>query len=130
MHPLIFCTGDLNVKLKFEGIAGVAYPQNRPDIDAFEDTTRKGPEITKVKRNAAPMSMNVSSTAREGSQPSMDGIPYVPEFTEEQIRAAFQFIDLDKNDVKRFRQVITNEPFDRERQLFFSLWEQLRYGTY
>ena len=105
------------MKLRFEGIAGVPFPQNRPDIDAFEDTNRRGPPIATVKRHAAPMSMNVSSTAREGSQPSVDEVSYVPEFTEEQIRAAFQFIDLDKNDVLTLRGVIT-QYFGYENFLF------------
>lgn len=74
--------------LRFFGPPGMAYPQHRPEVDAFDDATRKGAVLSStaaIKDIAAPADAKYAN--------------YKPEFTEEEIRAAFRFIDLDHNDV-------------------------------
>lgn len=84
-----YLLGDLNIFLRFIGPPGIAYPQHRPEVDAFDDSTRKGAALS-------------STTAIQEAVSTTSGSKYAnykPEFTEEEIRAAFRFIDLDHNDV-------------------------------
>ena len=84
----LFTIGDINLFLRFFGPPGVAYPQHRPEVDAFDDATRKGAILSStaaVQHITAPADVKYAN--------------YKPEFTEEEIRAAFRFIDLDHNDV-------------------------------
>jgi hypothetical protein len=88
--------GDLNLKLVFKGIPGLAYPQHRPDIDAFDDKARKGVALSMT---AIQDSIMTSATSKYGD--------YKPEFSDAEIRAAFNFIDLDHNNVCFFLRGMT-----------------------
>lgn len=107
--------GDLRLVMKFEGPVGISYPQFRPDVDAFDDRMRKAPEKEKdvnddeikVKQpiSTIPGPKVAAPAPPKGAPPppqalveaplKPDAIP--PEFTEEEIIAAFAFIDLDHN---------------------------------
>ena len=111
--------GDIFVKFGFSGPVGIAYPQFRPEIDSFDDTLRKmpaiqqgdgsnineddeekdfiHPEISTIPDNDELMSPEDASRLATDLKERMeqDGLP--PEFTENEIIAAFKFIDLDHN---------------------------------
>lgn len=106
--------GDLFVKLVFTGPMGVAYPQMRPEVDSFDDTIRKVPaknadddvEIKEAKPAISTVpdeEEDLDYAAREieeqrkkeEQEDQADRAP--PEFTDDEIQAAFKFIDLDRN---------------------------------
>jgi Ca2+-binding EF-hand superfamily protein len=72
--------------LEFRGPSGVAFPQQRPDVDGFDDATRKGAALS-----SEALKQSITSPALN------EYADYKPEFTDEEIRAAFNFIDLDHN---------------------------------
>lgn len=119
-------TGDINLVISFVGPPGVAFPQLRPGIDAFDDSLRStGIEAKKKQDDAEARQKEEEKKAKENTniddtkeqQPEDEA--FVPdalkkkedkseipkpqvheaEFTEEEIQAAFRFIDLDKNNV-------------------------------
>lgn len=102
------------MKLRFEAQVGIAYPQLRPDVDSFDDAIRKPltdkdkdmtvehsdlkeakgaintvPDEKENKEDAA----RAAAEAQEKAE--RDKLP--PEFTDDEIQAAFKFIDLDHN---------------------------------
>jgi hypothetical protein len=106
--------GDIFIKFNFSGPMGVAFPQFRPEVDSFDDTLRKIPDKAAAEGATETQPKQVVSTVpdpeefkdvsadelamqveREKDQMDRDGHP--PEFTDEEIMAAFKFIDLDHN---------------------------------
>jgi Ca2+-binding EF-hand superfamily protein len=111
--------GDVFLKLSFIGPVGISYPQCRSDVDVFDDTLRKAPgelgvdkarqkredEVEEEGKHA------ISTIPEDGeeagksrgdkesdnrsvmSREPRDG----QEFSEDEIIAAFKFIDLDRN---------------------------------
>lgn len=77
--------GDINIVFKFSGPTGLAFPQNRAEVDSFDETTRK----TKIGAPRGIRDITVPTKPQDSD--------YVPEFTDDEIRAAFNFIDLDHN---------------------------------
>lgn len=92
-------SGDVNLILSFKSPPNVAYPQHRPGVDAFDDSLRIGGAVGEAKQIAA------SKTSANVDQPQSAALVPVgaqhdevrPEFTEDEIKSAFRFIDLDKN---------------------------------
>ncbi len=105
--------GDINIMLSFTGPPGVFYPQHRPGVDAFDDSLRVGGAVGEAKQIAAAAQKKAAEEEKKkraaaASAPSTESQVQVaapkgmdeeapPEFTEEEVQAAFKFIDLDKN---------------------------------
>lgn len=103
--------GDIFVQLAFTGPTGIAFPQLRPELDSFDDTLRKSPtkegaveEEEEVREviSTVPPEESESEKKRQrqeimARQQAGDADDLPPEFTEEEIIAAFKFIDLDRN---------------------------------
>lgn len=87
--------GDVYLSLSFDGPTMVGFPQHRPGIATFDDSGR-GKRAAAVDFIPPPVETKIVAqhpTERDSSTvPSSD-----QEFTREQIEAAFNFIDLDKN---------------------------------
>lgn len=104
--------GDIFLKMLFSGPTGIAYPQLRDDVDKFDDTLRKQAPVAtpaeivadgeNVVAEAKPI---ISTIPEEDNTPLEQKLKAVadalesapPEFTEDEIIAAFRFIDLDRN---------------------------------
>lgn len=106
--------GDVFIRMAFAGPVGIAYPQLRPDLDSFDDTLRKpmAPDVPSSDDDSEEDGKVVISTnpADDAMDPEaakqqlmdlerrrQDGEVLPPEFTDEEIQAAFKFIDLDRN---------------------------------
>lgn len=105
--------GDVFIRLGFSGPVAIAYPQFRPEVDSFDDTLRKMPapqessddekdqHETKPEINTIPEDddLPIEEAARRAAeqQERSEQEKLAPEFTEEEIVAAFKFIDLDHN---------------------------------
>ena len=109
--------GILLVVLKFQAPPGIAYPQYRTEVDSFDDTVRKILPERKMKNNDdsdnddeeekneiiknEPINTipdpNEKITKEIAKTVLDDNIFIIPEFTEEEIIAAFKFIDLNHN---------------------------------
>jgi Ca2+-binding EF-hand superfamily protein len=95
--------GDIFLKLQFSGPSGIAYPQLREDVDVFDDTMRKQPPSTTTEKQVE--AKPISTIPEEDDRPLEEALKAVaeaqelapPEFTEDEIVAAFKFIDLDHN---------------------------------
>lgn len=88
-------TGNVNFQLSFSGPTGIAYPQHRSDVDSFDDTLRSAVE-KKMEENEDEAPVPVS--AAEAIMNQLSEIKEPPaEFSEDEIVAAFRFIDLDHN---------------------------------
>lgn len=92
--------GDLFLRLNFVGPVGIGYPQFRPDVDSFDDTLRKA--IAPVEEKAddeefADVKPPISTIPDYSKNEVAVFDPKNQEFSEEEILAAFRFIDLDKN---------------------------------
>ena len=104
-------TGDVNFGLTFSGPPNIAYPQYRQDIDSFDDSLRtfnlekmidasaegKGTGADAKSGSAVPSAIGAAEklvsdmiTVANDNGPSA-------EFSEDEIVAAFRFIDLDHN---------------------------------
>lgn len=95
--------GEIECIFDFKGVPGVAYPQRRDDVDSFDDSERKDrleekARLTKEKEKAIKDAENAKGV-EGGKVVLVDGQPVArsSEFTDEEIREAFNFIDLDKN---------------------------------
>ena len=106
--------GDIFVRMQFSGPVGIAYPQFREEIDAFDDTLRRPPDaqvISSDEESEDPTKPEISTDPadhaedleeaqrklRELELRKADGEKIPQEFREEEIQAAFKFIDLDHN---------------------------------
>ncbi len=105
--------GAIFVRLTFTGPIGVSFPQFRPEVDSFDDTLRKLPtEQLDIKDAEAPLESRplISTVPDENDVPQAEAARQAaakqeqmrsegaaPEFTDEEIIAAFKFIDLDHN---------------------------------
>ncbi len=105
--------GEVHVILDFKGGHGVAFPQHQPAVDSYDDTHRidfnKIKEAEEQRREEAKAGVISTGESAEVAQEvvlAQDVLNHVdkPEakydcgFNDEEIRAAFDFIDLDKND--------------------------------
>eukprot|EP01038_Epipyxis_sp_PR26KG_P009668 gene9668-13017_t len=112
--------GDIFVRLIFSGPVGIAYPQDRPDIDSFDDTLRnptKPAESASEKQFKSPVKPPISTIP--DNSPSQALVPadqnavaivnknneLPPEFSDDEIMAAFKFIDLDHNNFVGAREI-------------------------
>lgn len=109
--------GDIFVRLGFTGPLGIAFPQYRPEVDSYDDALRKDLPVKSSSDNmvdeiqetplaistvpdenedvvAAQKALAVASLNKEIALPE-NNVP--PEFTDQEIVAAFKFIDLDHN---------------------------------
>ncbi len=107
--------GDILLKLSFVGPPNVYFPQLRDEVDKFDDTLRKAPLAGQEKKSEeeedAAQVKPVISTIPTSEKPTDDEMAAIKqygekkirneeppsEFTEEEIKAAFAFIDLDHN---------------------------------
>ena len=90
--------GHVNVSMIFKGPDGIAYPQRQPEMASFDEKSRiyskgmartdKLTEESKLK----PASPSSPNTKLSSSTSSID-----MEFSDEEIKDAFNFLDLDKN---------------------------------
>lgn len=102
--------GDIYLKLSFTGPVGIAYPQFRSEVDTFDDTLRKLPEdappkpegdeaikesISTVPAEDKPMEQQLKELQEYEDKKRAEAVPQ--EFSDEEIVAAFRFIDLDHN---------------------------------
>jgi len=99
--------GEVHIRLEFNGPHGIAYPQNQPSVDSFDDTNR----IQVIQQNLKQAKEDTLATKEEGGKelalvaPEDDDEDLVrqvsvaksTEFSDVEIEAAFKFIDLDKN---------------------------------
>jgi hypothetical protein len=89
--------------LTFSGPTGYAYPQFRPEVDSFDDTIRTEPKArleidddAKIKDPIA--TIPEANESKYVEPPKVEGVQLPPaEFTDDEIVAAFKFIDLDHN---------------------------------
>ncbi|GMI45863.1 hypothetical protein TrCOL_g8423 [Triparma columacea] len=105
--------GEIHVIFDFTGDHGVAYPQHQPAVDSYDDTHRI--DFEKVKKaeekRAEEAKMGVVSTGETAAvsqevvlaqdvlnHTDKPKVSYECGFNDEEIRAAFDFIDLDNND--------------------------------
>ena len=110
-------SGEVHLRIRFEGPPGVAYPQRQPRLDAFDDAervTEKGQLVRAARAEAAaaaglPVSAAdalalesengtgaAAASLGGGGSGFADG-PSSDEFTDQEIEDAFHFIDLDRN---------------------------------
>ena len=96
--------GDIFVRLQFTGPIGIAYPQLRPEVDSFDDQIRQAPkEKPKALDEDEIVVKDLIPTIPDPSEKyvapekTIDQAPPPAEFSEDEIVAAFKFIDLDHN---------------------------------
>ena len=119
--------GAVHLVIMFSALPGIKYPQLRPGVDTFDDTVRKTsaaivdkeeddrievkPEISTIPEAPAPVSHKKHPHATDdgpgspekSSKPTESALAIAndekaeQEFTDEEIIAAFKFIDLDHN---------------------------------
>lgn len=100
--------GDILLKMTFVGPVGIAYPQCRPEIDGFDDTLRKPPGLEQEAKEEAKPIISTVPDENEDVEAEKQRIKELEsqllanrtvdqEFTEDEIIAAFKFIDLDHN---------------------------------
>ena len=109
--------GELHVEFDFVGVPGIAYPQRRPEIDSFDDSNRRDRDAEKAKEqeeldNAHEDFHKELGSETRADKPDTPGAPgeTTPEeekptrppgssmeFTDQEIKDAFTFLDLDKN---------------------------------
>ena len=95
--------GDVFIHLTFSGPTGYSYPQFRPEVDSFDDTIRAAPkerleidDDAKIK-DPIPTIPDVDEP-KYVEPPKVEGVQLPPpEFTDDEVVAAFKFIDLDHN---------------------------------
>jgi len=92
--------GDVNINLVFTGPPAIAYPQYRPNMESFDDALRVAPsESDKKVDEMAAKSRDVNEEKNEVTDAILADVEDKagPEFTDEEIKNAFKFIDLDHN---------------------------------
>lgn len=92
--------GDININAKFTGPPAIAYPQYRPNMESFDDALRfQDTEADKKVDEMAAKSRNKDPERNEVTDDILKEVKDKsgPEFTEEEIKNAFKFIDLDHN---------------------------------
>lgn len=108
--------GEVFVMLEFQGPAGIAYPQLRPEVTSFDDTVRKlpsekpaGDEVEAPVVLRKPLStLPVEGAAKIDIKPKKNEFgedTSTQEFTDAEILAAFNFIDLDHNNFVGAREI-------------------------
>jgi Ca2+-binding EF-hand superfamily protein len=116
--------GEIYISLNFVGPIGMAYPQFRPDIDSFDDTYRRDEKKIEIDDDEEiKIKKEIDTTpdleedkkeklAKESLKKKAEEIAIIKpiaEFTEEEIVAAFKFIDLDHNNyvgAKEIRHIL------------------------
>ena len=105
--------GEIHVVFEFKGDHGIAYPQHQPSVDSYDDTHRI--DFEKIKRaeearmeeaKAGQISTGDTAAVTHEVVLAQDilnhtdkpKVQYDCGFNDEEIRAAFDFIDLDNND--------------------------------
>ena len=91
--------GDVNINLKFTGPPAIAYPQYRPNMESFDDALRVGSESDKKVDDMAAKARDVNEEKNEVTDEILKDVDAKPdaEFSEDEIKNAFKFIDLDHN---------------------------------
>lgn len=109
--------GDVHLVFQFDGPKGVRYPQHCPGIASFDETDRVNnirEELKKLdaQKNQQKQAEQMAKSSSKPVQPSSEAVELADrvidrarkpprgrtdEFTDEEIEAAFKFIDLDKN---------------------------------
>jgi hypothetical protein len=92
--------GDLTLVFEFEGPHLVPYPQHRPNMDSFDDSKRVNKKQEADKRLIEQAKRKADENAKRKAGPNEESLHRIErsnEFTDEEILAAFRFIDLDKN---------------------------------
>jgi len=114
--------GSVFVALEFQGPAGIAYPQLRPEVDSFDDLVRKLPQDKNLDEDGFPKEeastlrtpMPTVPTEESSKAPKVSLEPKKNEFGEDissqefsdaEITAAFKFIDLDHNNFVGAREI-------------------------
>ena len=96
--------GKIQISMIFHGEDGIRFPQNRPEIASFDEKDRRYSD-----------SLAVIDTSWEPNEPNSDNrkleenIELDMEFSDEDIKEAFQFLDLDKNGyigIAELRQIL------------------------
>eukprot|EP00595_Chromulina_sp_UTEXLB2642_P003459 CAMPEP_0196763708 /NCGR_PEP_ID=MMETSP1095-20130614/4580_1 /TAXON_ID=96789 ORGANISM="Chromulina nebulosa, Strain UTEXLB2642" /NCGR_SAMPLE_ID=MMETSP1095 /ASSEMBLY_ACC=CAM_ASM_000446 /LENGTH=1006 /DNA_ID=CAMNT_0042117473 /DNA_START=155 /DNA_END=3176 /DNA_ORIENTATION=- len=108
--------GNVYIDCKFSGLSGIAYPQYRPDVDSFDDTVRKilpdksketiledddQDQVINARKpiDTIPTEEDYANMKKpsEKSELPTEKPDIETEFTEDEIKAAFNFIDLNHN---------------------------------
>lgn len=88
--------GEIHVKLEFVGPEGTAFPQHRPNMDSFDESSRVN--NSRAKAEAAAKEAAERKRAAHAKEAALASVgPRSTEFTDEEILNAFRFIDLNKN---------------------------------
>jgi len=94
----------VNLVMTFKGPENIRYPQYRADIDSFDETLRVPSNLKaetqkkkKKSKSAKQEANNVLGVADDIMNRLIPTLAPPPEFTEDEILAAFRFIDLDHN---------------------------------
>jgi Ca2+-binding EF-hand superfamily protein len=82
-------SGDIHLVFTFDGPYGIKYPQNQPGIDSFDETQRIQYLRSQPKEEPKPEGSLTVEHQLEG--------PRDTTFSDDEIEAAFRFVDLDKN---------------------------------
>lgn len=111
--------GEVFVALEFVGPTGIAFPQLRPEVDSFDDTVRKMPSEKPVGEEFVEVAVTLRKpqSTIPGEDTTLKPVSLEPkknefgedistqEFTDEEIIAAFKFIDLDHNNFVGAREI-------------------------
>jgi len=112
--------GEVFVALEFVGPSGIAYPQLRPEVDSFDDTVRKIPAekpsggeefveeavtLRKPQPTVPTEEMLKTKISTEPKKNEFGEDISTQEFSDDEIVAAFKFIDLDHNNFVGAREI-------------------------
>ena len=108
--------GDIFMTFEFNGPVGISFPQLRSEVDSFDDTYRKFTEKKKdeeevVTRKVVDTIPDENEVWEPEPEDKFEIKPMAPkqEFSDEEIVAAFKFIDLDHNNyvgAKEIRHIL------------------------
>ncbi|CAN0260617.1 unnamed protein product, partial [Ectocarpus sp. 12 AP-2014] len=91
--------GEIHCVFSFKGPLGVAYPQHQPGVDSFDDSLRVNlrgylEETNEEEQTAGRPEEEMTAIVGHQDQPPLERST---EFTDDEISAAFKFLDLDRN---------------------------------
>jgi len=87
-------SGDIHLIFTFDAPYGIKYPQNQPGIDSFDEQLRLQYLREQPKKDDSNQGQGENALTLEGDP--IEG-PRDTTFADEEIEAAFRFVDLDKN---------------------------------
>lgn len=87
--------GELNLEFSFQAMKNIAFPQHQPGMDTYDHRERKTKH--QIETMGTEPDAEAIRQADVVGKKGEDADGERPEFSEDEIKAAFSFIDLDKN---------------------------------